>query len=79
MLMEVTPMPKFETLADHLRGMIRSGQLRPGDQLPSHAQLRQQFQVSYGTVRGATLILKAEKLLEGRQGIGVFVAESLNT
>jgi len=67
-------MAKFDDLAAHLRHMIQSGQLRPGEQLPSTAQLTQQHQVSYGTVRGAMLVLKAQRLVEGRQGVGVFVA-----
>jgi len=68
-------MSKYEKLAAHLRDQIRSGQLKPGDQLPSTAQLRERFKVSYGTVRGAMLVLKAQKLVQGRHGIGVFVAE----
>ena len=68
-------MPKFEALAAQIRGRIRSGQLQPGDKLPSIAQLGREFKVSYGTIRGAMLVLKAEKLLKGRQGIGVFVSE----
>lgn len=67
-------MSKFEILAEHLRSQIQSGQLQLGDRLPSIAQLRKQFAVSYGTVRGAMLILKAERLIVGRQGEGVFVA-----
>lgn len=55
--------------------MIQSGQLQPGEQLPSTAHLIQRYQVSYGTVRGAMLVLKAQELIEGRQGIGVFVTD----
>ncbi|MFD0595043.1 hypothetical protein ACFQZ4_23950 [Catellatospora coxensis] len=31
--------------------------------------------MSYGSVRGAMLVLKAEGLIEGRQGDGVFVKD----
>lgn len=64
---------KFETLAAHIRSQVQSGRLKPGDRLPSTAQLQQQFGVSYGTVRAAVLTLKAEAVIVGRQGEGVFV------
>jgi GntR family transcriptional regulator len=65
---------KYEAVAAHLRDRISSGELRPGDRLPSISQLRERFKVSYGTVRSAILVLKAENLVEGQQGAGVFVA-----
>ncbi len=67
-------MSKFEALADHFRDQIQSGVLRPGDRLPSITQLRQRFGMSQGTVRSAMLILKAEGLVQGQQGDGVFVS-----
>jgi len=66
---------KYEKLANAIRDKIKSGELKPGDKLPSISQLRDEFQVSYGSVRGAMLVLKAEKLVEGRQGDGVFVRD----
>jgi DNA-binding GntR family transcriptional regulator len=68
-----TTVSKYEALAAELREQIKSGELRPGDRLPSIAQLREQYKVSYGTVQCAMLVLKVERLVEGRQGIGVFV------
>jgi DNA-binding GntR family transcriptional regulator len=66
---------KYERLANAIRDQIKSGELKPGDKLPSISQLRDEFKVSYGSVRGAMLVLKAEKLVEGRQGDGVFVRD----
>jgi GntR family transcriptional regulator len=66
---------KYERLANDIRDKIRSGELKPGDKLPSISQLRDQFSISYGSVRGAMLVLKAENLIEGRQGDGVFVKD----
>ena len=68
-------MSRYQALAESIRTRIISGDLKPGDKLPSISQLTQQFQVSYGTVRGAMLTLKAQGLVEGRQGEGVFVKE----
>lgn len=67
------PAPKYERVAAAIRDQIRSGQLKPGDKLPSLSQLQAEHDVSYGSVRGAMLILKAEGLVEGRPGEGVYV------
>jgi DNA-binding GntR family transcriptional regulator len=67
-------MSKYEDVVTQLRSMIQGGQLAPGAQLPSIAQLKEQFGVSYGTIRSAMLVLKAENRIVGAQGVGVFVA-----
>jgi DNA-binding GntR family transcriptional regulator len=67
--------PKYERVATAIRDQIRSGDMKPGDQLPTTQQLISVYGVSYGSVRTALLILKAEGLIEGRQGEGVFVRE----
>lgn len=64
---------KYERVAEAIREQIRSGQLKPGDQLPSTTQLQEQYGVSYGSIRSAMLVLKAERLVEGRPGEGVYV------
>ncbi len=68
-------MTKFEKLAAHFRSEIQSGRLKPGDRLQSITQLREEFAVSYGTIRAAMLTLKSENLVIGRPGEGVFVAD----
>lgn len=64
---------KYERVAEAIREQIRTGRLKPGDQLPSIAQLKELHGVSYGSIRSAMLILKAEGLVEGRPGEGVYV------
>lgn len=63
---------KYEIIADHIRTGIDAG-MYPDGKLPSISALCKQFDASYGSVRTAILILKAEKRVEGRQGQGVFV------
>lgn len=65
--------PKWAMLADYIRAQIASGELRPGDKLPSTAQLIAQHGVSASVVNHAVIVLKAEKLVEGVHGLGVFV------
>lgn len=63
---------KYEMIADTLRHRILAGEYADG-KIPSTRDLRQEFGVSYGSVRTAILILKTENLVTGRQGEGVFV------
>ncbi|MFI5484449.1 winged helix-turn-helix domain-containing protein [Micromonospora echinaurantiaca] len=67
--------PKWEQLADHIRNQIESGELAPGDQLPSTAQLRAQHGVSTTVVRQAILVLQTQGWVQGVHGLGVFVAD----
>ncbi|MFI2712561.1 winged helix-turn-helix domain-containing protein [Micromonospora sp. NPDC018662] len=67
--------PKWEQLADQLRTQIQSGELAPGDKLPSTAQLKAEHGVSTTVVRQAILVLQTQGWVEGVHGLGVFVAE----
>lgn len=70
------PQAKWQALADGIRTQIRSGDLGPGDRLPSTAQLCAQHGVSAIVVRNAMIALKSEGLVVGVPGVGVFVRES---
>lgn len=70
--------PKYEVAVDFIKDKIASGEWKPGHQLPSQTQWRDGepgLKVQYGTLRGAYLVLKAERLIEGRQGEGVYVTD----
>ena len=58
-----------------LRGQIESGELAPGQQLPSVIKLAEQYDIAVPTVRKAISLLKAEGLVTGVAGYGTFVAE----
>lgn len=68
--------PKWRELAAAIRAQITSGQLEPGDKLPSTRQLCADYGVTSIVVRNAMIALKAEGLVEGVPGVGVFVAEN---
>ena len=53
---------------------MASGEWRPGDAIPSEADLALRFGVSQGTVRKAVDEMATENLLVRRQGKGTFVA-----
>jgi DNA-binding FadR family transcriptional regulator len=62
-------------LGDVLRQAILSGQFTPGSKLPSEAQLGETHGVSRTVVREAIATLRADRLVEARQGAGVFVLD----
>ena len=57
---------------------IESGQLKPGDKLPTEHQLSEMFGVGRSTVREATAILSMLGYLQSFQGKGCFVREDLD-
>ncbi|AXE86877.1 Mannosyl-D-glycerate transport/metabolism system repressor MngR [Streptomyces sp. Go-475] len=52
-----------QEIADHLRERIRAGELRPGDRLPTQAELAEEFGVERGAVRQALRVLQEDGLL----------------
>lgn len=68
---------RYERIVSDIRAQIASGQLRPGDRLPSTRELRERYGCSQVTVRTAILLLQQDGLLRGDQGVGVFVADPL--
>ena len=65
--------PPYHQLAAILRRLISSGALRPGDRVPSEAQLCERYAVSPMTVRRALNILLDEGLVMAERGRGTFV------
>lgn len=55
--------------------MIRSGELAPGEQLPTTAVLADRYGVSPATVAKALRVLRDEGLVVTRHGWGSFVSE----
>ncbi len=60
-------------VSGRLRERILGGALKAGDKLPSEARLTEAFGVSRTVVREAIAALRADGLVEPRQGAGVFV------
>ncbi|WP_257997214.1 GntR family transcriptional regulator [Corynebacterium tuscaniense] len=55
-------------MAEYLQNLIHSGDLTPGDQLPSEAELCEKFGSSRGPVRQAVATLRAEGLVSSGRG-----------
>lgn len=66
--------PLYRQIKSLLLKALDAGEWRPGELIPSEAELAQRYNVSQGTVRKAIDELAAENLLVRRQGKGTFVA-----
>lgn len=65
--------PAYVQLANILRRQISEGLFRPGDQLPSEAQLCRRYEVSPMTVRRSINLLVDQDVVSTAQGRGTFV------
>lgn len=66
----------YRQLATVLRDRIRSGQLPAGRRVPSEKDLHDEFGLARETIRRALAVLRAEGLVEVRQGHGTYVVET---
>ena len=65
-------------LAKVLREQLISGKFGPGDRLPTHRQLMEQFDVGYSVANRAMEILAREGLIQRQHGQGSFVSEKVS-
>lgn len=66
--------PLYRQIKVLLTQALQAGDWKPGEVIPSEAELAQRFKVSQGTVRKAIDELATDNLLVRRQGRGTFVA-----
>ncbi|MEU3787520.1 GntR family transcriptional regulator [Streptomyces sp900129855] len=65
--------PPYARIAGHYRDLISSGELSPGDLLPSIKTLATEWKVSTATADRAMKLLREEKLVKGIPGVGTEV------
>ncbi len=65
----------YEEVAARIRGLIASGELGPGQALPSERKLAEQFRVGRAVIREAIRQLEVSGLVESRHGGGNYVRE----
>ena len=66
--------PLYEQLAEEIRAKIRTGELKPGDRLPSTSALKADGW-KQGVIVAAMRVLRLEGWTRGQPGQAVFVAE----
>jgi len=69
--------PTYLQLVQQVRQAIRLGILRPGDQLPTVKEVVAKLTINPNTVLHAYRQLDLEGVVEGRRGVGTFVASDL--
>jgi len=65
--------PMYQQIAEKLRAQIETGELAPGDQLPTELELRDLYSSSRNTIRDAIKQLISQGLVETKPGQGTFV------
>src|SRR4029077_1418471 len=63
----------YEQIIEQIEGTILSGELKPGDQLPTKSEPAQNFGVSRAAVREAVKALREKGLVEAYSGGGTFI------
>lgn len=69
----------YERIVEQVKNQLLSGELKPGDKLPTIAERAAQLRLSQGSVREAYRALEHKGVLTVAQGRGTFVAEDLGT
>ncbi|MFB9967029.1 GntR family transcriptional regulator [Sinosporangium siamense] len=67
------PIPVYKQISDWIAGQIASGQLVPGDPVPSEAELAERYNIARSTARRVAEDLRDQDLVYTRQGQGTFV------
>jgi GntR family transcriptional regulator len=62
---------RYRQIAEELRARIESGEIRPGNQLPTELELRNHYKASRNTVRDAVKLLATQGLVVTRRGQGM--------
>jgi len=70
--------PIYMQLVDRIKQMVVSGQLQPGQQLPTIRQLAADLRVNYNTIGRAYLILDQEGVISTQQGRGTYITTRLD-
>jgi GntR family transcriptional regulator len=64
--------PSYRQLADQLRNMIRSGEIGPGEAIPSLKRMTQETELSMSTVQRAVRVLLDEGIVFTVPGRGSY-------
>jgi len=61
-------------VVEHVRSLIASGEVKPGDRLPPERDLARQLKISRSSLRAGIGFLSAMGVLKSRHGAGTFVS-----
>lgn len=67
--------PIYIQINDQIKHMVASGQLKPGDQLPTVRQLAADLRINFNTVARAYRMLDEEGIISTQHGRGTYILE----
>lgn len=67
--------PIYAQIVEQIQNLVLSGQLTPGDQLPTVRQLALDLRVNFNTVARAYRLLDEAGLISTQQGRGTYILE----
>ncbi len=67
--------PIYVQIIDQIKHMIATGELQPGDQLPTVRQLAADLRVNFNTIARAYRLLDEEQIISTQHGRGTFILE----
>jgi len=70
--------PVVTAVVNRIKEKLISGELKPGQKLPSEIELSQTLGVGRSSVREALKMLKALGVVQAQQGDGTYIAKSIN-
>lgn len=74
MFVALEPRRLYRQVAEQIRVLIETGELKPGSRLPPERELAERFAVSRPTVREALIVLEVEGHIQIRMGSGVYIS-----
>ena len=67
--------PIYLQVVERIKERLASGQLRPGDQLPTVRSLAQELRVNFNTIARAYRIMDESGIISTQQGRGTYILE----
>ena len=67
--------PIYIQISDQIKHMIATGELKPGDQLPTVRQMAADLRINFNTVARAYRQLDEAKIISTQHGRGTFILE----
>ncbi len=69
--------PVYIQLVEQVQGHLASGNLKPGEQLPTVRQMASELRVNFNTIARAYRMLDEAGLISTQQGRGTYILEAL--
>ena len=71
--------PIYKQIVEQVERLVASGNLSPGDEMPSVRRVAMYFQVNPMTVSKAYSMLENSNILERRRGLGMFISTDIKS